>query len=204
MRNAILILVVSAVAAASVSCGDVVRDGRSPVFLVMDSLTAAPGRSTTFGTTLASDVLTIVTSGGLCTAVNPCPTIFGDVGRANLRIAPKDVVGLTNPTTNNEVTINRYHVSYRRTDGHNVEGREVPFAFDGAVTVTVGLNGSTSVGFELVRNIAKAESPLVQLITSQTIMTTLADVTFYGRDRVGNDVVVTGTIQIDFGNFGDT
>jgi hypothetical protein len=28
-------------------------------------------------------------------------------------------------------------------------------------------------------------------------------VTFYGKDRVGNDVSVTGQIQINFGNFGD-
>ena len=30
-----------------------------------------------------------------------------------------------------------------------------------------------------------------------------AKVTFYGTDQTGNDVSVTGTIQIDFGNFGD-
>jgi len=28
-------------------------------------------------------------------------------------------------------------------------------------------------------------------------------VTFYGTDRVGNDISVTGSIQVDFGNFGD-
>jgi hypothetical protein len=28
-------------------------------------------------------------------------------------------------------------------------------------------------------------------------------VTFYGQDRTGNNVTVTGQIQIDFGNFGD-
>jgi hypothetical protein len=31
----------------------------------------------------------------------------------------------------------------------------------------------------------------------------LARVTFYGHDQAGNEVIATGQIQIDFGNFGD-
>ena len=60
-----------------------------------------------------------------------------------------------------------------------------------------------SLAFELVRHVAKEESPLIQLTTSPTIITTIAQVTFYGADQVGNEVSVTGNIQIDFGNFGD-
>ena len=63
--------------------------------------------------------------------------------------------------------------------------------------------GTLSLGFELVRHVAKQESPLVQLVTSPTIISTIADITFYGADRVGNEVQVTGSILIDFGNFGD-
>ena len=59
------------------------------------------------------------------------------------------------------------------------------------------------MGFQLVRHTAKEESPLVQLKTQPVIITTIAEVTFYGRDRVGNDISATGTIEIDFGNFGD-
>ena len=47
------------------------------------------------------------------------------------------------------------------------------------------------------------ESPLVELGSNAAIITTIAEVTFYGRDQVGNDVTVSGTMQIDFGNFGD-
>ena len=43
----------------------------------------------------------------------------------------------------------------------------------------------------------------MELASGRTIITTIADVSFYGRDQVGNDVNVTGSIQIDFGNFGD-
>jgi hypothetical protein len=203
MRNAIQVFGLAALVAASTSCGDVVRDGKSPVLLVIDSLTAAAGASTTFGTNLFSDVQTIVTTGGVCSITNPCPTVFADNGRVALRIVPKDVVGLASPTTNNEVTITRYHVKYTRADGRNTQGVDVPYEFDGVVTVTVPVGQGASVGFELVRHTAKEEPPLVQLITSRTIITSLVEVTFYGKDRVGNDVSVTGSILVEFGNFGD-
>ena len=106
-------------------------------------------------------------------------------------------------STNNEVTITRYHVSYRRADGRNTQGVDVPYAFDGASTGTVPASGNITLGFELVRHVAKKEPPLIQLLTSSTIITTIADVTFYGQDRVGNEISVTGSLQIDFGNFGD-
>ena len=79
----------------------------------------------------------------------------------------------------------------------------MPFAFDGAVTGTIPAGGTLTLGFELVRNVAKQESPLVQLKTSSNIISTIATVTFYGADRVGNDIQATGQIQIEFGNFGD-
>jgi hypothetical protein len=41
------------------------------------------------------------------------------------------------------------------------------------------------------------------LKTSANIINVIARVTFYGADRVGNNVTVTGQIGIEFGNFGD-
>jgi hypothetical protein len=80
---------------------------------------------------------------------------------------------------------------------------DVPFPFSGAATATVTVGGTTTIGFEIVRHVAKLESPLVQLENNRDIITTICDVTFYGKDLVGNDITVTGSIQIDFGNFGD-
>jgi hypothetical protein len=57
--------------------------------------------------------------------------------------------------------------------------------------------------FEMVRHVAKQESPLVQLIRNPQTISTLAHVTFYGRDLVGNEISVTGTLHVEFGNFGD-
>ena len=199
---------VAALAAGS-SCGEVARTGSSPVYLIIDQLTGARG-GTTSGTpsgTLASDVITNVTSPEPCSPKTPCPTVFSDSGQAQFRVAPRDVTTSgtpTAPTTNSDVTIRRYRVSYRRADGRNTPGVDVPYGFDGAVTGTVRCCGpQQTFGFELVRNVAKEEPPLVQLISSATIITTIADVTFYGHDQVGNSVNAVGSIQIDFGNFGD-
>jgi hypothetical protein len=175
------------------------------MFVTLDSLQGIrggpqPGSPSGF---LISDVITNVTSPAPCATDNPCPTIFGDSAIAQLRSAPRNVTSTTAPTSNNDVTITRVRVEYFRADGRNTPGVDVPFPFDGAVTVTVPGGGNASVGFELVRNVAKQESPLVQLVTNPNIITAIARVTFYGQDRTGNNVSVSGQIQIDFGNFGD-
>jgi len=189
-----------ALIAVTVSCGDAVRQGRSPVYLVIDQLVAS-SVSGTKGNTLQSDVITMVTSPAPCSSTAPCATIFSDAGSVDLRALQKNV-SATSPSTNSEVTINRYHVSYRRADGHNTPGVDVPYGFDGAATGTT-VGGKVALSFELVRHVAKMESPLVELGSNAAIITTIAEVSFYGRDQVGNDVTVSGTLQIDFGNFGD-
>ena len=71
------------------------------------------------------------------------------------------------------------------------------------MTGTVAGTAATTLNFEIVRHVAKQESPLVQLIRSPQIISAIARVTFYGRDTVGNEVAVTGSILVEFGNFGD-
>lgn len=198
-------LLAAAVAAATASCGDVVRDGRAPVFLVIDSLQGARGGATqTMGSSVTSDVLTNITTPAPCTPTTPCPTIFSDPGQVTLRLSPKNIGPPGTPATpspNNEVTITRVHVAYTRADGRNTEGVDVPYSFDTAATATVPASGSVTFGFILVRNDAKAEAPLVQLRNNGVVISTIANVTFYGRDLVGNDISVTGSIGIEFGRF---
>ena len=206
MRNLKRFLVLAALGATATSCGDVVRTGRAPSYLVVDSLRGVRGAATvaTPASTLISDVITNVISPAPCAQDNPCPTIFGDGGEATMHIALKDPGTATNPSTPTEVnaiTITRYHVEYIRADGHNTPGIDVPYGFDGAVTVTV--SAATTFGFQLVRVVAKEETPLVQLKTSRSVITAIARVTFYGHDQAGNEVTATGSIQVDFGNYGD-
>jgi hypothetical protein len=205
VRQSIASAALAASIAASVSCGDVVRQGHAPMFLVIDSLTGTRGGG--LGSTsnfLLSDVITIITSPAPCTTTAPCPTVFDDAGSALFHLAPKNVQQPLAPSSNNDVTITRYRVEYRRTDGLNTPGVDVPYGFDAAATGTIPANGTASVGFELVRHTAKEESPLVQLKFNPTIISTIATITFYGRDQVGNDISATGSIQVNFGDFGDS
>jgi hypothetical protein len=207
MRNATRLIGLAALVAGTVSCGDVVRQGSSPVYLVIDQLQGIKGGATAGSPAgfLTSDVITNVTTPDPCTTATPCPTVFDDSGSATLRAPLKDpgATAPLSPTTNNEVTINRLHIEYVRADGRNTPGVDVPYAFDGAVTGTIGAGSSRTFDFELVRSTAKQESPLIQLRSNPTVLTVIAKVTFYGADRVGNAVSVTGQIQINFANFGD-
>jgi hypothetical protein len=120
--------------------------------------------------------------------------------------APLKDIGATAalaPTSNNEVTINRIRVDYKRADGRNTPGVDVPFGFDSGITGTISAGGTLTMGFELVRNVAKQEAPLAQLRTSSNFLSSIAVITFYGVDRTGNAVQVTGQMTIEFGNFGD-
>lgn len=190
-------------AALTAACGEVARTGRAPVQLVIDSLAAASGaQDAEFGAFLLSDVETLIENddGDLV------PTIFNDPGQVTMRLILKDpgVPGIpASPTSLNEVTLSRYRVSYRRADGRNAPGVDVPFPIDGGVTATVPADGTITFGFNLVRHTAKMEAPLLALVTQPVHISTLADITFWGRDQVGNEVSVTGTIQVEFGNFGD-
>ena len=184
-------------ALAAVSCGSTVRDGSGTSFLIINGLEAASGADPdTFGNTLRSDVLTVV---------DDVPTVFNDVGRVTFTLGLKDpgtASSPNSPTQNQYITINRYRVQFARSDGRSAEGVDVPYAFEGAFTATV-TGGETTAGFNLVRHTAKGEAPLSALARNGVVISTIATVTFYGRDQTGRDATATGRIGIDFGNFGD-
>ena len=142
MRHSLFSLALLAAAAAA-GCSDFLMQDRSPVTLVSDRLEAASGASgatLTFTGTLQSDV---VTDGG----------IVNDSGRVTMRLIMKDV--LAAPTAVNAVTINRYRVAFRRSDGRNTPGVDVPQPFESAVTFTVAPGTAVAQSFELIRHLAK-------------------------------------------------
>ena len=196
----------SALVALSASCGDVSRTGRSPVQIVVRALTAASGASPQeLGGTLQSDVIIMVTDEP-CSEEDPCPTIVNDVGSAEMALVLKDQgsPGLpSTPSALNAVTINRYRVEYRRSDGRNVQGVDVPYSFDSGVTFTIPGEGQVTAGFQIVRHTAKEEAPLRALRFNGQIISTVATVTFYGQDQAGNEISASGNIGIDFGDFAD-
>ena len=201
------VVLLTLAALASSSCGEFTREGRSPAFVVVRSLLVARGDTPDeLVGNLLSDVIVLRTSPAPCSDVSPCRTIFNDVGEVQMSLISKDpgVPGIgSNPSNLNQVTINRYRVEYRRTDGRNTPGVDVPFPFDSAVTFTVLSDGVASMGFEIVRHAAKEEAPLKALGVNGNIISTIARVTFFGRDQAGNEVSVWGDVGVDFGDFAD-
>jgi hypothetical protein len=178
-----------AVIAAAASCGDLTRQGTASSYLIIAALEGSAGGDSTFSTAVNSDVLTE-------------GSVINDVGQVRLRLAMKDAGSPTAPTSANFITIDQYHVAFTRTDGHNVQGVHVPYAFDGVVTGTV--TGDTTVSFTLVRHQAKQEAPLKALGgANQIVITTIAEVTFYGHDQTGRPVSVAGKLTVSFANFAD-
>jgi len=185
----------SVVATAAVGCGEQVREGRSPAYLMVTKMSAASGAEPDKDSDeLSSDVQT---NGG----------VVEDIATAQFKLALKDIGqpgSPTSPTTNNYITVTRYHVAYRRSDGRSTPGVDVPFPFDGGGTVTV-TDKDAAMSFVIVRIQAKLEAPLKNLRQGggAAAISTIADVTFYGRDQAGNEVTTTGSISVNFADWAD-
>jgi hypothetical protein len=161
-----------------------IRTGQASSYLVITTLTGGEQGSATVESDVISD------EGG----------IAQDSGQATLTLQMKDVGG-PGPSPVNSITITQYHVEYIRSDGRNVQGVDVPFAFSSGVTATVVQ--SASVSFTLVRAQAKHEAPLRALAGhgGAQHINTVARVTFYGRDQTGREVSVTGNIEVSFADW---
>ncbi len=174
----------AAVVLMSSSCSDAVRQGSGSSYLVITSLTGGEEN----GATVESDVVS--DEGG----------IAQDSGQATFTLQMKDNDG-PGPSPVNSITITQYHVEYIRSDGRNVQGVDVPYAFSSGVTATVA--GSATVSFTLVRAQAKHEAPLRALggHGGAQHINPVARVTFYGRDQAGREVSVTGNIEVSFADW---
>ena len=177
------------------SCNDRVTDSSAATQLVLEVLQGSPGGgSGTFTGTLQSDVFT-------------AGTVFEDGGRVGMRLAFKDPGTSANPsspTSANWITVTRYRVDFRRGDGRNVPGVDVPYGFDGGTTFTV--IDTISQEFTLVRAQSKLEPPLFALrgLGGDAVISTVAEVTFFGTDQTGAATSATGLIGVTFADFGDT
>ena len=163
------------------SCSEAIRTGQGSSYLVMTTLEGADG------VPVHSDVVS--DEGG----------IIDDVGSAAFTLEMKDV--LNSPTPNNAITLTQYRVEYIRSDGHNIQGVDVPFAFSGGLNLTIA--GTGSVGFTIVRVQAKLEAPLKALrgLGGNVAISTVARVTFFGHDQTGREVSVTGNIDVNFADW---
>jgi hypothetical protein len=183
----VLLSLALAGAVALASCSKAIRTGQSSSYLVITTLQGGAGETGTLGSTLQSDV-------------RGDNGVFSDRGSAAFQLVMKDENGL-GPSQANAITITQYRVEYVRSDGRNTPGVDVPYPFDGAVTLTVSGAGATN--FTLVRIQAKLEAPLQALAFhgGSLAITTIAKVTFYGHDQTGREVSVSGNIEVTFADW---
>ena len=190
------LLAIAMLVSVAGGCGKGQLQGTSNSFVIINSLVEGTNTKEQFG-----DVQTIVKVNN-----EPVPTVFEDNAKVSFSLGLKDS-GLTNatkPSDVNFVTFTTYHVDFVRTDGRNTPGVDVPYGFDGGLTVTVG-EGTTDATFTIVRIQAKQEAPLKALIGGGGAysISTIANVTFFGTDQTGRAVNVTGRLNVNFADWGD-
>jgi hypothetical protein len=200
-------------------CTERQLSGQSSAYAIVDEITAASGADPEhFAGTLESDVVTYRkrTLEGKVVFV---PAIFEDFVRVTMRLALKDPGtpdAKTSPSDVNAITFTRYHVTYLRADGRNVPGQDVPYGFDGGMTLTVGGPTASTTDLVLVRAQAKDESPLRamaavrddsgQIVRSPggaIAISTIAELSFYGTDQAGRSVTATASISVNFADWAD-
>lgn len=202
-RMAVAAAVVAGTLGSLAGCAAAGRAGSASSYVIVDSFLAASGaKPTTFGGALPSDVQTYVKVDVNGQQVR-VPTVFEDQGQVTLRLALKNPT-VTQPSSVNFVTVRGYRVTFVRSDGRQTPGVDVPFPFDGAMTVTVR-DTPVIASFVLVRVQAKQEAPLLALIGGggAIAISTFADVEFYGQDQAGRDVSFSARISVNFADWGD-
>jgi hypothetical protein len=145
---------------------------------------------------LNSDVVKVDTTTGLT-------TVFADSAIALLKVSTLDPNPVGGVSQYNDVTVDRYVVSYSQPNGANREGVDVPYSFEAMLTRTIPVNSQDSLAFIVVRLAAKLESPLVQLVDSGDILQCTARIDFYGHDQANKTVKATGYLPIFFSNYAD-
>jgi hypothetical protein len=149
------------------------------------------------GSALSSDVLT---DGAV--VADKVPVVMA-VRFKNLNIP-------TTPSVPSAIILERYEVSYRRSDGRGVEGQDVPFRISGNVTLAIDVtkDENSILSLEVVRAQAKLEPPLRNLqgiapgaLGGAFIVTMFADITLHARTISGQAVTAKGSLQIDFADY---
>jgi hypothetical protein len=105
----------------------------------------------------------------------------------------------------NNIFVDRYVVSYIRSDGKSQEGVDVPYSFEGVMSALVEIDAEESVSFIIVRAIAKLEPPLVDMAqgVGEGQLNVTAKIDFYGKDTIGNSVKATGYLSIFFADYAE-
>lgn len=173
------------------ACNPLEDDSKSSSFIIVESIigTDLSGKAASF---LQSDV------------VLANSTVVADVATATLQASLLDPAPILKPSQYNDIILDRYIVSYSRVDGKNRQGVDVPYSFEASLSQILKIGTSTSFSFVVVREVAKLESPLIDLALQnrvEGVIEATAKIEFYGHDLVENKVKATGYLTIFFANY---
>lgn len=175
------------------ACNPLEDDSKSSSFIIVESITGTDlfGKTASF---LQSDV------------VLANSTVTADVATATLQASLLDPAPILKPSQFNDIMLDRYIVSYSRVDGKNRQGVDVPYSFEGALTQLLKIGTSTSISFVVVREVAKLESPLIDLAQNRAegVIEATAKIELYGHDLAENKVKATGYLTIFFANYAES
>lgn len=196
-KNSLKILAILSAIFLLFSCNPLENETESDSLLVVQIVTGTDidGNVVNY---LQSDVQNIDSQTGQ-------PYITADSAKATLKVSLLDPSPTVQPSQYNSITINRYVVSYSRSDGHNTPGVNLPYSFEGSLSVQIDAGSTAIIAFIIVREVAKLEPPLINLVegTEEGVLQVTAKVDFYGQDMVNNTVKATGYLNIFFANYTD-
>lgn len=194
-RFALQITVLSIVAIFLFSCNPIENTSRSNSLLIVVKITGYDfeGSAADY---LQSDVLEEAGGSAYVTADSAVVTL-----RAELLDPNPDAES----SLYNGIFVTRYVVTYTRSDGRNTPGVDVPHSFEGAMQSWIQIGSEEEVGFIIVREVAKAEPPLLDLheAREEGVLQVQAQVDFYGYDTVNRPVKASGYLAIFFANYID-
>ena len=135
------------------------------------------------------------------------PTVFNDSGRATLRLGAEEPGPPRRrwPSPLNEVTVTDIACRFSRADGRNTPGVDVPYGFDGGVTVTIPAADRPPPS-----STSSATRPRWSRRSAGSSGGGAAQHDQHHRRgdvlrarSGGNEVTVTGLMTVNFGDFGD-
>jgi len=196
MKTASLTLKITILLAAAglmLSCNSLMNDTQSGSLLVVENL---------MGTNLEGDAVNYLQSDVLIQdAETGAETITADSAVATFRVTLIDPTPGLSTSVYNDVQLNRYVVTFSQPNGSNVEGRDVPYSFEGSMSALVRVGTFVDVAFIIVREVAKLEPPLIGLRDATDVLQVSAKVDFYGKDLAGKGVKATSYLNVFFANY---
>lgn len=182
--------------AALMGCSALEKNSLSNTRLVIETITGNDVTGSAGSTIVYSDVIT--TSG----------SFFNDDAAITATAKLLDTSNAA-PTFYQDVMVDQVDVKFSRTDGRNVEGKDVPYSFSTPLSVYVAVDKEVAFTLTVITHNAKMESPLIELrdpaIVQEKVLALNATLTFSAKDMAGNRLEpVTRTVIIYCANFADT